>query len=147
MKPPSRRRRRGGFTLMEVLLVLVILVALASMAVLAYGPIQRKADAKNAKIQVATLTSAVDLWYQDFKSYPDPNEWTMLLTANDVPSGVNERNWNGPYLKTGVPPDPWGTPYLFKAPGNYNPRSFDIFSAGPDGTEGTEDDIGNWNVE
>jgi len=143
--PPSRRRR--GFTLMEVLLVLVILVALASMAVLAYRPIQEKADIQNAKIQVGNLCGALDLWYQDFKSYPDPNEWTVLLTAKDVPAGVNERKWNGPYLKTAVPLDPWGNPYIFKSPGDYNPRSYDVFSAGPDQTEGTEDDIGNWTGE
>ena len=47
----SLRRRRGGFTLMEVLLVLVILVVLASLAVVAYGPIQRKMKAVEGREQ------------------------------------------------------------------------------------------------
>ena len=46
------RRREGGFTLIEVLLVLVILVVLASLAVVAYGPIQRRANVSAARAQI-----------------------------------------------------------------------------------------------
>lgn len=34
--------------------------------------------------------------------------------------------------------DPWGKPYVYRKTG---PRSFEIFSAGPDGQEGTADDV------
>jgi general secretion pathway protein G len=43
-----------------------------------------------------------------------------------------------------VPLDPWGTEYKFRYPGKKNPRSFDLYSIGADRTEGTDDDIGNW---
>jgi general secretion pathway protein G len=29
-------------------------------------------------------------------------------------------------------------------PGKHNTDSFDVWSVGPDGQDGTEDDIGNW---
>jgi general secretion pathway protein G len=30
------------------------------------------------------------------------------------------------------------------APGKHNPDTFDVWSVGPDGQDGTDDDIGNW---
>jgi general secretion pathway protein G len=29
-------------------------------------------------------------------------------------------------------------------PGTHNPDSYDVWSLGPDGINGTQDDIGNW---
>lgn len=34
--------------------------------------------------------------------------------------------------------DPWGKPYVYRKTG---PRTFEIFSAGPDGQENTADDV------
>ena len=45
----------------------------------------------------------------------------------------------------GKPPlDPWGEAYQYRSPGTHNKSGYDLFSKGPDKTEGTEDDIGNW---
>jgi general secretion pathway protein G len=43
-----------------------------------------------------------------------------------------------------IPPDPWGNEYQYAYPGEANPNSYDIWSYGPDGSSGTDDDIGNW---
>ena len=43
-----------------------------------------------------------------------------------------------------APLDPWGEPYQYRSPGTHNKTGYDLFSKGPDKTEGTEDDIGNW---
>jgi len=56
----------------------------------------------------------------------------------------NPQRWTGPYLERAPGPDPWGNAYRYKNPGKHNPDSVDIFSIGPDGQQGTEDDIGNW---
>ena len=40
--------------------------------------------------------------------------------------------------------DPWGEPYQYRNPGLKNSDFYDVYSKGPDKTEGTEDDIGNW---
>jgi general secretion pathway protein G len=40
--------------------------------------------------------------------------------------------------------DPWSHKYQYRNPGKHNPSSYDVFSNGPDGVEGTDDDIGNW---
>ena len=58
------------------------------------------------------------------------------------PSGTV--GWKGPYLKRGVPKDPWGNPYMYRYPGQHSANSYDLYSRGPDGQEGGGDDIDNW---
>lgn len=60
-----------------------------------------------------------------------------------APANVEE-DWQGPYLSKGVPKDPWGTEYAYRQPGQYNEYGYDLHSYGPDGLNGTEDDITNW---
>ena len=40
--------------------------------------------------------------------------------------------------------DPWGEPWQYRSPSPKNPDGYDLFSKGPDKTEGTPDDIRNW---
>ena len=54
----------------------------------------------------------------------------------------NARNWHGPYLDK-LPMDQWGHPYVYNYPGKHDTNGYDLFSAGPDGKAGTDDDIGN----
>jgi general secretion pathway protein G len=54
------------------------------------------------------------------------------------------KNWHGPYLDGKIPKDPWGNDYLYECPGTHNRDAYDLWSAGPDGVSGTEDDITNW---
>ena len=68
-----RRRRpaRGGFTLMEVLLVLVILVILGSMAGVFIRGAQRKARADAARSQIGIFENAVKMYELNAQSYPE----------------------------------------------------------------------------
>ena len=43
-----------------------------------------------------------------------------------------------------IPTDPWGEPYQYRYPGVKNKDRYDLWSKGPDKTDGTDDDIGNW---
>lgn len=145
MSVSHARRRRHGFTLVEVLLVLVILVILASLAVTAYGPIQRRANMRAAESQIGLFKTPLSVYYQDMNMYPTTAQGLQALRQ---PPGdlANPDAWYGPYLDTEVPLDPWGSPYQYESPGKYNPDSYDVWSFGPDGADGTEDDIGNWEV-
>ena len=58
---------------------------------------------------------------------------------------ASEPKWDGPYLKKGVPQDPWGNPYVYRIPGEHS--EFDLLSYGKDGQlggEGEAADITNW---
>jgi general secretion pathway protein G len=123
--------RRGGFTLVEMLVVLGILglvVGLVGPRVLNY---LSDSKVKAAQIQMENLASAVDLYYLDNGRYPSTEEGLMSLVRRPPTASA----WNGPYLKTnGVPKDPWGHDYLYRTPGQSAP--YDIGSLGPEGREG-----------
>ncbi len=75
-------------------------------------------------------------------AYPSTDEGLQALLA--APTGKADR-WRGPYVEGNkIPPDPWGEPYQYKCPGVHNKDGYDLWSKGPDKTDGTDDDIGNW---
>jgi len=143
MKRSPTRRRRGGFTLIEVLLVLVILVVLGALAVTAYGPIQRRARINAAKSQIGLLKTSLGTYQLVVGNYPAGQEGLEALRT--PPQGLPvdlQTDW--PILEDPVPVDPWGNPYGYHSPGRHNAHSYDIWSAGPDMIEGNEDDVTNW---
>jgi general secretion pathway protein G len=144
MSIPARRRRRSGFTLIEVLLVLVILVILGSLAVTAYGPMRKRAQIDAAKAAVSMFETPLEAYHLHMDAYPSNQEGLDALRAAPADAGSN---WAGPYLKQDIPLDPWRNPYRYASPGTHNPDSYDLWSAGPDGVDGTADDIGNWASE
>jgi len=111
---------------MEVLLVLAILVILGSMVGIFIVGMQREAFRDSARVQIAPLETALDAYRLHVGSYP-----------NDL---TNPAKWRGPYLKKQVPPDPWGNPYQYEL---LTPDEYRIWSWGPDGADGTEDDVSN----
>src|ERR1700729_3538910 len=102
----SRSLRRGGehgFTLIEMLVVITIIgliMALVAPRVLNY---LGESKVKAARIQIASLGSALDLFFLDEGRYPTTSEGLVAL----VERNGSETAWNGPYLKgTIVPADP-----------------------------------------
>ena len=136
-------RRRRGFTLMEVLLVLVILAILGSLAALSYETMSRRANKKAAESQIGLFKTPIQMYQMAIASYP-PSLEALRSAPGDLP---NPAKWDGPYLDSPVPLDPWDRPYQYVFPGTHNPDGYDLWSFGPDGVNGTEDDIGNWNLE
>ena len=135
-----RNRRRQGFTLMEVLLVLAILVILGSLAIVSITRIQGGAEIRAARSQVSLIESAMRYYRLDVGSYPSSQDGINALYT--VPTNIaNPAKWNGPYLEKQLPPDPWGNPYLYA---NEGADQFRIWSVGPDGQDGSADDITNY---
>jgi general secretion pathway protein G len=129
-----------------VLLVLIILVVLASMAALEYRSAKRKSSIDAAQGQIGLFEPALQMFELSIGAYPTTAQGLDALRSApaDLP---NPAKWDGPYLNKPVPPDPWEHPYQYQSPGQHNPDGYDVWSNGPDGQSGTEDDIGNWTVE
>jgi len=133
----TRRNRRRGFTLMEVLLVLAILVVLGSMVTVGYMQIQKNANKNAAAGQIGMLEGAVNFYALDIGTCPTTQQG--LLALREAPSDLkNVAKWAGPYLAKELPIDPWGQPYQYE---QISAEEFKIWSNGPDGQQGSEDDV------
>jgi len=135
----EERKSESGFSLIELIVVLVILGLLAAVV----GPrvYDKLATGKQkiAQIQIKELEGALQLFSLDMGRYPNTSEGLESLIRNP---GSAEA-WKGPYVtKTELPKDPWGKPYVYRCPGQHG--DFDLFSPGPDGVEGGDDDIVSW---
>ena len=130
---------RRAFTLIELLLVLVILGILAAIVVPKFSGRTEQAKEIAAKTQIVAFVASLDTYEVDNGGFPKGSEGLMDLVQ--APSDV--QSWKGPYMNK-IPMDPWGRPYVYVCPGRNNPRSYDIYSVGADGREGTEDDVTNW---
>jgi general secretion pathway protein G len=135
-----RTSTRQAFTLIELLLVLVILGILAAIVVPKFSGRTEQARQAAAQSQIATLSTALDSFEVDNGYYPKGKNGLADLTQ----APRDSQNWRGPYMKTDVPADPWGHPYVYECPGKRNPSSYDLYSIGPDGRAGTDDDVTNW---
>jgi general secretion pathway protein G len=125
-----------------MLLVLVILAVLAAIVIPKFSGRSQQAKETAAKSQIASIELALDAYEVDTGAYPQGSNALGALV--DQPN--NAQNWKGPYLKKGVPLDPWGNAYVYSFPGKNNPKGYDLMSVGPDGRAGGEDDITNYDA-
>jgi general secretion pathway protein G len=149
LKNRSHRRgsRRSAFTLLEILLVVGLLALLAVFVVPAVVGQGEKAKVKLAETAVGPngpLTSAIKLFKFNTDVYPE-----TLKELIDKPSDADiAKKWTGPYIedKRGLI-DPWSREYQYAKEGRHNTDSYDLYSMGPDGIDGNEDDVGNWDKD
>jgi general secretion pathway protein G len=139
---PSRFPRRSrGFTLLELLVVVVIIGLLAGLVAPRYFDQVGKSNTRIARAQIDALEKALDQYRLDMGSYPTSDQGLQILVVK--PNGLEK--WQGPYLKKAVPPDPWGRPYRYRAPGEHG--DYDLFSFGADGQPGGTGeniDVASW---
>lgn len=141
--PKSKtQNHQRAFTLVEMLLVLVILAVLAAIVIPKFSGRSQQAKVTAAHSQISNIELALDAFEVDTGYYPQGTAGLSSLV--DEPSG--EQNWKGPYLKKGVPLDPWNNAYIYTYPGRNNPKGYDLMSVGPDGRAGGDDDITNWDA-
>jgi len=133
---------RSGFTLMEMMLVLFIIALILGGGVYLMQNVGQDAEISKAKSDVKTWetnmiryktrnmfvptqSQGLDAMVTEPNGEPKPKVWTQLAKPEALM-------------------DPWGHKYQYRNPGKHNTGSYDIYSLGPDGQEGTADDIGNW---
>ncbi|MBE0534903.1 MAG: type II secretion system major pseudopilin GspG [Phycisphaerae bacterium] len=135
MDNKNERKRRQGFTMVELMAVLIILGLLAAVVAQSFMGHTDKARVVTTKASLKTLHNAVVQFKFDTGRYPSEEEglWELLEEPTDV------TGWNlGGYLETTeIPPDAWGREFVYFL----NPESgkpFVIISFGADGEEGGE---------
>jgi general secretion pathway protein G len=138
----SRFHPKGskGFTLIELLVVMAIIALLAALVGPRLFPKLGKGKQSAAKAQVELLGQALDQFRLDVGRYPTTQEGLNALAANP---GADK--WEGPYLKKGLPADPWDRPYQYQSPGSHG--EYDLLSYGRDGQpggDGEDKDVTSW---
>ena len=137
---PLKRNPIAAFTLIEIMLVIIIVVAL--MAVLIPNLKNALTDSKNgtAEMYITRLVGGLSMY--ELKNGSPPSTEQGLKSLVEMPaSEPRPRRWSKTEDK--IEMDPWGMEYRYEFPGRRNPKSFDVYSCGPDRQANTEDDL--WN--
>lgn len=119
-------RPRSGFTLIELLITMGVILVLAVLLVVGFGYGIRQSRRSRA------LAELEQLMQDSLETRRQTGQW---------PAALPDR----------TPPDPWGRPYRYEAGETEIPGSegmvvrrddtLRIWSAGPDGQDGTPDDL------
>ena len=97
-----------------------------------------------AEVTVLQLASRLNAYEIKYGMLPSTDQGLDALVSRPKILPIPE-NWEQSLLQ--IPSDPWGRPFRYTYYPALNGRSgakFDVWSPGPDGTDNTADDIGNW---
>lgn len=139
------RKAHRAFTLIEVMVVLFILMVIAGAAVGTFRGIRAGAQRDATKLYINNIASALEFYELAVGNFPSTDQGLQALIY--CPSDVDVSKWGTEsYIKqTTSAIDPWNNPYQYISPGRRaTSAGFDLWSFGPDGIDGTDDDIGNW---
>lgn len=138
------RRAPSGFTLIEVLIAIAIVVALGAVAGVAFFQQRDTADLNITEIQIGDIEKGLDLFYLDYRRYPNEEEGLAVLWDKEVlDPDADEAKWKK-YLSSPLPVDAWGNEWGYRGEDPEYGEKYDLWSNGPDGEEDTEDDIKAW---
>lgn len=133
------RKKEKGFTLVEIMIVLALVVMLGSYAGVKLIGMFNKGKQDIARTQIAGFGQALQAYYLSHSYYPTTAQGLQALISRPSVGKVPENYPDGGYLgKKELPKDPWGNEYRYVCEDGQN---FTISSAGPDGQEGSADDI------
>ena len=132
-KIAEARRKRAGFTLVELMVVINVL------------PSQDRAMIGKARADISVLEQAIETYRLDNLTFPDDQQGLQALVAPPAGLARPDRYRQGGYVRR-LPEDPWGNPYQYRRQSAHGGQ-FDVYSWGADGREGGEGDdadLGNW---
>ena len=136
----KNREKKNAFTLVELLLVVTIIGILAGAVLVNFSGQTKKAKINRAKMDIENIKLALQMFEMNIGSYPTTDQGLDAL-VNDP--GID--GWER-HMESGQLRDPWGNDYQYRNPGNRG-LNYDLYTIGPDGQEGTEHDVGNWDEE
>ena len=139
----KNRISQQGFSLIEIMVVLLIIGMMAALVAPQILGNQEEAAMKKAAVDIQQLESALEMYKLRNSIFPTTEQGLDALVTEPTIDPVPRNFPPGGFIKR-LPADPWGNDYALISPGELG--VIDIYSNGPDGEAGTEDDIGTWNI-
>lgn len=127
-----------GFTLLEIVIVLGIIAVILGGSIAVVGKLGEGAKLQRVTSDFNTISSAISTYKLNAATVPTTSQGLQALITKPASTPVPKR-WT--QLATEIPMDPWQQPYRYRNPGKKDTTTFEIYSIGPDGQEGTEDDL------
>ena len=153
----SNRQMKRAFTLLEIMLVIVIILMLGAVVLKNISGQGDRARKQTTAIQLRSIGENLEMFKLDMGRFPTTEEGLKALySADSIQDEELAKKWAGPYMgedKGGDVEtefkikDSWEHEFHYASPGEHNTKTYDLYSDGPDGQEGNEDDIVNWEVE
>ena len=131
-----KQHKQSGFTLIEMMVVVVVIALLGAMIGPTLFKKVQQAEETRVSQDIRTVVGALKFYRLDNYRYPTQSQGLEALVT--VPAGA-ESKWNGP----------WGAPYQYQNPGTHG-KEIEVYSLGADGQtggEGSNQDLGNWNIQ
>jgi len=119
------RRADGGMTMLEIMIVLAIIGLVTSVIGVGVYANWKKSQIKVARIAVNEIAQKT-IQYMTDNSNECPKSMDDLVAQKYMPKKQK---------------DPWNRDFILRCPGTINADGIDVVSLGPDGQEGTADDI------
>ncbi len=145
----NSRGRKGGFTLIEVMLVLMILVGLAGLAVFAFSGRETAAKTDMTTFIIKKLGGFLDEYKVRIGHYPTEEEGGLqaLVTRPQFEDEKVGARWYR-LAEASQIKDAWDKPLKYEVVKNESGQDeARLTSNGPDGEEGTDDDIKSWSED
>ena len=120
-----RRARDAGMTMLEIMIVLAIIGLVMSVVGVGVYSSYKKAQKKIAQVAVNEIAAKTVQFMTD-NNNECPKSVDDLVAQKYMPKKQK---------------DPWNHDFILRCPGQASPDGIDVVSLGPDGQEGTPDDI------
>ena len=126
-----RRNRRSGITLIEMLVVITIIALFSAIAYQRLTPALEQGRVTAARTQIESLIAALQRYNIENGRFPTEEQGLDAVR---------------PFLTKEIPLDPWGTPYIYRYPGEQStdPELLSYGSDGQEGGEGPNADVVSW---
>ena len=149
MKQLHPPRNYSGFTLVELLMVIMIIAVLAGLVIGTASYANKKAAISQVMADIERIKIALDNYKATYGAYPKVDGIANLIQAiHTKPIQRSEPVFielKPSEITSGRIVDPWGNDLRYRGnPANNDATFYDLWSHGPDGKSGTQDDITNW---
>jgi general secretion pathway protein G len=131
------RRKQQGFTLLEIMIVVGIIVILLGLAISKIGNPTGFAKQTAVRADVQAIGTQLQL-YESMNGFYPTTEQGLQALVTQPSTDPKPARWYQLFKQ--APKDPWGSDYIYRCPGQRNPGTYDLYSAGPDRRADTDDD-------